>query len=557
MPIRLVCPSCSAALSIKDEYAGRAVKCPKCGGVIPASQPGATAPPPSQPVPPPVQPPPHPPETEPARPPAPFEALDEPVKPKARVTARPTVPPAEQPENDNESALPPRRNRDNGASDLAPPKAKKWDADDAPVAKKAKRRSLDDDGDRPTRGRKTRRGDDEDDAPAKKGGNVVLIVALVCGTLLTCCGGTGFGIYYYVIKPVKKGVEDTVQQVREDLKTRNPSINGANYGQLEVGETTRAEADAKLRNGRTATDEDLKKVFASEPARVAEWSSKVSASRAIVWQNGDEYIIAAFHPGADGTGRLQAKAWRPKFGGALSDGELDDAKFLQQYPAGGRSGLPITATELSQEYNNDAKAAAAKYEGKVLLVEGKLVNIDYNRNNELAVALKGVPKTGGGEMVVRVAVSKGEENKLLSSVTRGQTVKLRGKVGIYIGFGFVELTDGAFDSAGASLVPTVSAAALFNEYARDAEATDTKYKDKDITITSAYVERRVNDTTLMISPGPSKKAGTARIKVVVPIDDNFKKQIANLKIGDRVTIKGEYISSYENTINIHGAWIVR
>ncbi len=37
MPIRLTCPSCSATLSVKDEFAGRAVKCPKCNGVIPAA----------------------------------------------------------------------------------------------------------------------------------------------------------------------------------------------------------------------------------------------------------------------------------------------------------------------------------------------------------------------------------------------------------------------------------------------------------------------------------------------------------------------------------------
>jgi len=51
MPIRLTCPSCSATLSVKDEYAGRAVKCPKCGGVIPASQPAAPAAPAAAPPP--------------------------------------------------------------------------------------------------------------------------------------------------------------------------------------------------------------------------------------------------------------------------------------------------------------------------------------------------------------------------------------------------------------------------------------------------------------------------------------------------------------------------
>jgi hypothetical protein len=35
MAIALSCPSCVQALKVKDELAGRKIKCPKCGGVIP------------------------------------------------------------------------------------------------------------------------------------------------------------------------------------------------------------------------------------------------------------------------------------------------------------------------------------------------------------------------------------------------------------------------------------------------------------------------------------------------------------------------------------------
>src|SRR5438105_14410769 len=38
MPVRVVCPSCATQLNIKDEHAGRPVKCPKCGYVIPPAQ---------------------------------------------------------------------------------------------------------------------------------------------------------------------------------------------------------------------------------------------------------------------------------------------------------------------------------------------------------------------------------------------------------------------------------------------------------------------------------------------------------------------------------------
>lgn len=32
MPIFVRCPSCSAGFNVKDEYAGKRTKCPKCGG---------------------------------------------------------------------------------------------------------------------------------------------------------------------------------------------------------------------------------------------------------------------------------------------------------------------------------------------------------------------------------------------------------------------------------------------------------------------------------------------------------------------------------------------
>ena len=34
MAIALSCPSCDHALKVKDELAGRRIKCPKCGGSI-------------------------------------------------------------------------------------------------------------------------------------------------------------------------------------------------------------------------------------------------------------------------------------------------------------------------------------------------------------------------------------------------------------------------------------------------------------------------------------------------------------------------------------------
>ena len=168
MPIRLPCPSCSATLSVKDEFAGRAVKCPKCGGVIPAAQPAAAAPPP--------------PDASPAVPVAPPAAappddFDEPPKPKTggKITGRPVA--ASKGADDADDEKPRRKGRD--------------DADDDRPAKR-RRRDADDDG---PRGKK----------PEGKS-NTGMILLIVGGLLLLCCGG-GVGLGWYAVVKVKEQVQ--------------------------------------------------------------------------------------------------------------------------------------------------------------------------------------------------------------------------------------------------------------------------------------------------------------------------------------------------------------
>jgi predicted Zn finger-like uncharacterized protein len=47
--MRLVCPTCATQFSVQDQLAGRPVKCPNCGAVVPSPQPAAPQPaPPAQ-----------------------------------------------------------------------------------------------------------------------------------------------------------------------------------------------------------------------------------------------------------------------------------------------------------------------------------------------------------------------------------------------------------------------------------------------------------------------------------------------------------------------------
>jgi|GEM_PF-6187028 len=248
MPVRIVCPSCSAALSVKDELAGRALKCPKCGGVIPASQTATpnAAPPPS------------PSKSAPALQKPAFEEVSEPTKPAktgSKVTGQP-APRVKKDDDEEEEDRPRRKKRDEDEEDEDRPRRKKRDEDDDDRIAKSKKRDDDDeeedrprrkkrdedeeDEDRPRRkkrdedeedeegGAKGRKGqedeegdeerptkkrkkqddedededEDDDDRPRgkkkkQKGGSKMgLIIGGIAGVLLLCCGGGGLAGYF-------------------------------------------------------------------------------------------------------------------------------------------------------------------------------------------------------------------------------------------------------------------------------------------------------------------------------------------------------------------------
>jgi len=91
-----------------------------------------------------------------------------------------------------------------------------FDDDDRP-----RRRPRDDeDDDRPTRSR--RRRDDDDDAPPRKKTSTGLVVGILVGVFVVCCGGGGTAAYF-VIRSIKRGVEqvtDAVQAVGETAQSQ-------------------------------------------------------------------------------------------------------------------------------------------------------------------------------------------------------------------------------------------------------------------------------------------------------------------------------------------------
>ncbi len=403
MPIRLTCPSCSATLSVKDEFAGRAVKCPKCNGVIPAAKPAPAAP---VPPPPPAK----------TAPPPDASADDEkPAKGGAKVTGKPVG----------------KSKDDEDEDDDRPRKKPRDDEDDDRGPKRRGARGDKDDDDRP---RRKRRDDEDDDRPRRgstppaAGG--VMVVLIICGTLLLICGGVGFAIYRFVY-----AVKETVEKKADEFQRAFSPVTQDNYKQLVLGKTTRAQAEAKLGAGRMATGDDMAKALGTDLARAELWATMAARQRAVIWQNGDDYILCAFHPNAEGEGRLQMKDWRPRNGANLSLGDTSDTEFLRMYPppkpadpnapkpsapqSGDKTGpvISVSAEDLIDDYKEDRLAADKRYLSKKLLITGV---VDSWENEFTAHVVAPNKPT-----IIRV-VFLDEQQAQIAKYKKGDTIRFRG-----------------------------------------------------------------------------------------------------------------------------------
>jgi hypothetical protein len=93
---------------------------------------------------------------------------------------------------------------------------------------------------------------------------------------------------------------------------------------------------------------------------------------------------------------------------------------------------------------------------------------------------------------------------------------------------------------------------VFAEFAKDNKAADTNYKDKQITLLSFRVESK--EDTFLILAGPAKSKETIKVKATWPFDS--RKQLNDVKVGQRVTVKGEYSSFSDGTIYVNRCWLV-
>jgi hypothetical protein len=197
--------------------------------------------------------------------------------------------------------------------------------------------------------------------------------------------------------------------------------------------------------------------------------------------------------------------------------------------------VKVTAEALMKEAAADPKAAAAKYQGKLVAVTGPVSSVDspYAKNVLTLAAGKRKPTDASGLFVDgKLAPGQAEKGRLLA---RGQKVALTGEV-VTVAADRVTLAGCTFAEVEKVTLPTVTAKELAAAYAKAPAAAARKYGDlstrKEFVLTG--VVRELRDTkyahkVVVLEPG-GKPAVTVTLS---------KEDAEGLKKGDAVRVKAD------------------
>jgi tRNA_anti-like len=199
--------------------------------------------------------------------------------------------------------------------------------------------------------------------------------------------------------------------------------------------------------------------------------------------------------------------------------------------------IKIDPETFAAEVTKDAKAATAKYKGKLIELAGRIAGIQRNASGEVFLSL---PSKSAGVLGVTCFVKK--DQNVFGKVVKGQKVIVRGRYPDQQ-FG-VQLLECEIIKKGESPALTYTAEDFAKEWAKDKEAAAKKWKDKPIIVSGLIIESKGNDVGAVniYLKAPDKKRVDCGFTA-------FEKDLATkLVTGQEVTVVGEF-QEFESSDN--------
>ena len=216
-----------------------------------------------------------------------------------------------------------------------------------------------------------------------------------------------------------------------------------------------------------------------------------------------------------------------------------------------KADFSLTSEQIAKEFETDKDAALKKYKDKWVEVEGPMESVLVLFSGDVNIRLVGFQANPNKFDFHSVrGIPPEAEREKLKGLTRGQKVKLKGKVERDLG-GFIDLVPCEILSIGPDPAVAVTADQLTEAYAKDAKDADAKYKDKWLLVEGVVSELQAGKSGAdsVILEGTGKKDGKPlRISAAYPADR--KNDFAALKKGDKVKVKGECGGEFLGTISL-------
>jgi predicted Zn finger-like uncharacterized protein len=485
MPISVHCPSCSAAFKVKDEYAGKRAKCPKCSE--PLTIPAAAAPP------------------EPAAPPVPAPVVARPVV-AARVPPKPA---------DSEDTPTPKHRRD---EDEVRPAAKRRRGGDEEEKDDQPMRGRGEDEDAPKR---RRRRSDDDDEPKKKSNALPIVLGIVGGVLLLCGGGCA-GVYFFVLKPAGESFASTLNSIASAAKQEREFED--KFQQVKGGMTKEQVEDLLGPNHTKAQEHDVGRVASGLPdwPQAGErWKPKVKLGHVLMWEKSGDGVLVAFSadPNAAGTvvgavGNVGVRTTEPV---KLPGGTPPDEKAAV---------ATLTVDALRQRH--------AEFLNKRVTVTGQYVGAVAGDRGAIEL------RAGPGETLVVAPQFGGTGFGWKRPPRPLDKVELTGRVGGTARMPTVFDAEVEKVTPNAAELTAVSAEDLASEFDKDAVAATKKYNGRMLKVTGTASSTASGGDQLGFR-GITNKAPGAKFKSVFidfRFDGEFRADAGKVKINDTVSVVG-------------------
>jgi len=207
----------------------------------------------------------------------------------------------------------------------------------------------------------------------------------------------------------------------------------------------------------------------------------------------------------------------------------------------------LSAADFGEEFAKDKNAAALKYKGKLIELNGVIDRLAVNLSEDPSVVFKGAKDDEGGN--IRCFTT---DRQPWRNLVPGQKVKIQGEIADNPPF----LIRCVVVESGPMTATRVDAEELAKECEQNREQAEKKFGKKPLIISGEIVGMAVEKSFNVDKASYLELKGDAKRKLWCHFYLKAS-QLEPLKVGQRVEIQAEFFDTYEDSLRLRDCFVMR